>query len=54
LPNNHDLSLPRHKAILKALLARNPLAEHQATLFQLKEARDELGIILESRLGPMS
>lgn len=54
LPNTHALSLPRHKAILTALLARDPLAAHQSTLVQLKETRDDLSVILESRLGPMS
>ena len=46
LPNTHALSLPRHKAILTALLARDPLAAHQATLVQLKETRDDLAAIL--------
>ena len=47
LPNTHALSLPRHKAILTALLNRDPLAAHQATLVQLKETRDDLDVILE-------
>lgn len=46
LPNTHALSLPRHKAILTALLSRDPLAAHQATLVQLKETRDDLATIL--------
>lgn len=46
LPNTHALSLPRHKAILTALLSRDPLAAHQATLVQLKETRDDLAAIL--------
>ena len=54
LPNTHALSLPRHKAILTALLARDPLAAHQATLVQLEETRDDLSVILESKRGPMS
>lgn len=45
-PNTHALSLPRHKAILTALLSRDPLAAHQATLVQLKETRDDLSTIL--------
>ena len=53
LPNTHALSLPRHKAILTALLARDPLAAHQATLVQLKETRDDLSMILESNFGPL-
>ena len=51
LPNTHALSLPRHKAILTALLARDPLAAHHATLVQLDETREDLSMILESRLG---
>jgi DNA-binding FadR family transcriptional regulator len=49
-PNTHALSLPRHKAILTALLHRDPLAAHQATLVQLKETREDISEILES--GP--
>jgi len=45
-PNTHALSLPRHKAILTALLHRDPLAAHQATLVQLKETRDDISEIL--------
>ncbi|MEP6792067.1 MAG: FadR/GntR family transcriptional regulator [Ramlibacter sp.] len=48
LPNTHALSLPRHKAILTALLHRDPLAAQQATLVQLNETRDDLSAILES------
>ena len=50
LPNTHALSLPRHKAILTALLARDPLAAHQATLVQLNETRADLGAILDAGL----
>jgi len=50
LPNTHALSLPRHKAILAALLARDPLAAHQATLVQLNETRADLGAILDAGL----
>ncbi len=49
-PNTHELSLPRHKAILTALLARDPLAAHQASLVQLAETRDDLSAILHKRL----
>ena len=49
-PNTHALSLPRHKAILTALLHRDPLAAHQATLVQLKETREDITEILESGL----
>ena len=51
LPNTHALSLPRHKAILTALLARDPLAAHHSTLVQLDETREDLSMILKSRLG---
>ena len=50
-PNTHALSLPRHKAILTALLNRDPLAAQQATLVQLKETRDDLSAVLESGHG---
>ncbi|CAN5868157.1 FadR/GntR family transcriptional regulator [soil metagenome] len=49
VPNTHALSLPRHKAILTALLARDPLAAQQATLVQLHETREDLTVILESK-----
>jgi DNA-binding FadR family transcriptional regulator len=52
LPNTHALSLPRHKAILTALLARDPLAAHQATLVQLKETGDDLSMILGTGAEP--
>ena len=45
-PNTHALSLPRHKAILTALLNRDPLAAQQATIVQLKETRDDLSAVL--------
>jgi DNA-binding FadR family transcriptional regulator len=48
LPNTHALSLPRHKAILTALLNRDPLAAQQASLVQLKETREDLNVIVES------
>jgi DNA-binding FadR family transcriptional regulator len=50
IPNTHALSLPRHKAILTALLSRDPLAAQQATLLQLKETREDFSVIFESRL----
>ena len=37
LPNTHQLSLPRHKAILTALQNRDALAARQATMVQLEE-----------------
>ena len=51
LPNTHALSLPRHKAILTALLHRDPLAAQQATLVQLNETRADLNAVLESGSG---
>ena len=47
-PNTHALSLPRHKAILTALLNRDPFAAQQATLVQLKETREDLSAVLGS------
>ena len=41
LPNTHELSLPRHKAILTALQARDSLGARQATLVQLEETGDD-------------
>ncbi len=48
VPNAHRLSLPRHKAILTALRAQDPLAAQQATLIQLQETRADLSVIIES------
>ena len=45
------LSLPRHKAILTALLARDPFAAQQATLVQLKETREDLSEVLGAGQG---
>ncbi len=47
-PNTHALSLPRHKAILTALLNRDPLGARHATLVQLDETREDISRILES------
>ena len=49
-PNTHALSLPRHKAILTALLNRDPLSARQATLVQLEETREDLSAVLDSGL----
>ena len=49
-PNAHALSLPRHKAILTALLNRDPLAAQQASLVQLKETHEDLSEMLHT--GP--
>jgi DNA-binding FadR family transcriptional regulator len=53
-PNTHALSLPRHRAILTALMNRDPLGAQQATLVQLAETREDLSTIFESGLdaGP--
>jgi DNA-binding FadR family transcriptional regulator len=48
LPNTHALSLPRHKAILTALLHRDPLGARQATLVQLEETREDISRILHA------
>jgi DNA-binding FadR family transcriptional regulator len=50
LPNTHALSLPRHKAILTALVNRDPLSARQATLVQLQETREDITKILDSDL----
>lgn len=54
LPDTHALSLPRHKAILTAVLHRDPLGARQATLVQLQETREDITRILDSELelGP--
>jgi DNA-binding FadR family transcriptional regulator len=49
LPNTHALSLPRHKAILTALLNRDALGARQATLVQLEETGDDLSMVLPGR-----
>ena len=48
LPNTHSLSLPRHKAILTAILHRDALAARQATLVQLEETRGDITRVLDS------
>lgn len=48
-PNTHALSLPRHKAILTAMLNRDPLAAQQAALVQLNETKDDISAVLEAR-----
>jgi DNA-binding FadR family transcriptional regulator len=52
-PNTHALSLPRHKAILTALLNRDALGARQATLVQLEETREDLSMILHSGIDPL-
>ena len=47
-PNTHALSLPRHKAILTAIINRDPLAARQATLVQLEETRSDISAVLHS------
>lgn len=49
-PNTHALSLPRHKAILTALLNRDPLGARHATLVQLDETREDISRILDSEI----
>lgn len=50
LPNTHALSLPRHKAILTALVHRDALAARQATLVQLEETREDISRILDTEV----
>lgn len=49
LPNTHALSLPRHKAILTALVNRDPAGARQATLVQLEETREDISLILDAQ-----
>ncbi len=49
-PNLHELAMPRHKAILTAIENRDALAARQATLVQLDDARNALGMVLGSEL----
>ncbi len=53
LPNTHELSLPRHKAILTALLNHDALAAQQATMVQLRETREDLTLIFDSEPDPV-
>lgn len=46
-PNTHALSLPRHKAILTAILNRDALAARQATLVQLEETREDISHLID-------
>jgi DNA-binding FadR family transcriptional regulator len=46
LPGTHALSLPRHRAILTALQARDAVAARQATLLQLDATRTDLSQVL--------
>ncbi|WP_119154195.1 FadR/GntR family transcriptional regulator [Caldimonas tepidiphila] len=45
-PDTHALSLPRHKAILTALLNRDPLSARQATLVQLEGTLEDISLII--------
>ena len=49
LPNTHELSLPRHQAILTAIRNRDPLGARQATLVQLQETGDDLSNVLSAK-----
>ena len=49
-PNTHALSLPRHKAILTALLNHDALAARQATQVQLQGTQDDLNDVIESEI----
>jgi DNA-binding FadR family transcriptional regulator len=48
LENTHQLSLPRHKAILTALQNRDALAARQATLVQLDETVGDLSAVIST------
>lgn len=48
LPNTHALSLPRHKAILTALVNRDAASARQATLVQLQETHEDISLILDA------
>ncbi|MDE1165686.1 MAG: FadR/GntR family transcriptional regulator [Pseudomonas sp.] len=50
-PNLHELAMPRHKAILTAIENRDALAARHATLVQLDDARNALGMVLGQELG---
>lgn len=53
-PDTHNLSLPRHKAILTALENHDPVAAHQAALVQLDETQDDLAsVVAEGRMAPV-
>ena len=52
LPNTHELSLPRHKAILTALQNRDGLAAHHATLVQLEETVEDLSAVMSKGIDP--
>jgi DNA-binding FadR family transcriptional regulator len=45
-PNAHAHTLSRHKAIVTALRARDPLAAHQACLVQLEETGGDISAVL--------
>lgn len=49
LPNTHALSLPRHKAILTALVNHDPSGARSASLVQLEETRDDIQQVFASR-----
>ncbi len=53
LPNTHELSLPRHKAILTALLNHDAQAAQQASLLQLQAAGEDLQQVF-SHIAPGS
>ncbi len=51
LPNTHELSLPRHKAILTALQNRDAQAARQATLLQLDATVLDLSAVISTDLA---
>ena len=48
LPNTHALALPRHKAILTALQARDAVAAHKATVLQLDATQLDLSAVIST------
>ncbi|MFT4192931.1 MAG: FadR/GntR family transcriptional regulator [Comamonas sp.] len=50
LPNTHALSLPRHKAILTALLNHDPSGARSASLVQLEETKDDIHQVFAARV----
>jgi DNA-binding FadR family transcriptional regulator len=48
LANTRELSLPRHKAILRALMKHDGPAAHRAALAHLEETAEDLSRILET------
>ena len=48
-PHGPAMSLPLHRAVLDAVIARNPVRAEQAALFLIDSARDDIEQVLASR-----